>query len=61
MDIFEVFTLGMTGSVWGLSQGLLQFLELYGCDESISHLIALLVTVIGALDVSLDGNDTVRS
>jgi hypothetical protein len=48
--------------VWGgLRQGLLQFLELYRRRESVSCLATLLVRVIGALDVSPDGDDTVRS
>jgi hypothetical protein len=60
MDVLEVLASGMTES-WGggLDQGLLQFLELCRCHESISHLAALLVTIVGALDVSLDEDDTV--
>jgi hypothetical protein len=58
MDVLVVLASGMTGSGGGLNQGHLQFLEFYGCPESICRLIALLVTVIIALDISPDGDDT---
>jgi hypothetical protein len=45
----------------GLGQSFLQFLELCGRHESVGHLVALLVRVIGLLDVSPDGDDTVQS
>jgi hypothetical protein len=47
--------------VWGgLIQGLLQVLEFYGRCESINHLAALPVAVIGTLDICSDGDDTMR-
>jgi hypothetical protein len=62
MDIFDVLASGMiVFGGGGHGQGLLQFLELYGCHEPVSHLAALLVAVIGVLDVSPDGDDTMRS
>jgi hypothetical protein len=45
----------------GLSHGLLQLLELCGHREPVSRLAALLVVVVGALDVSPNGDDTVQS
>jgi hypothetical protein len=38
-----------------------QFLELYGCRQSVSSLATLFVTVVGVLDVSPDGDDIMRS
>jgi hypothetical protein len=32
-----------------------------GCREPVSHLTTLLVTVISTLDISPDGDDTMRS
>jgi hypothetical protein len=53
MDVLDFLALGMIRSGGGgLGQGLLQLLELYECHEPISHLVALFITVIGALDVS---------
>jgi hypothetical protein len=44
--------------VWGgLGQGLLQLLELCGCQQSISSLATLPVTVENPLDISPDGDD----
>jgi hypothetical protein len=40
-----------------LSQGLLQLLELYGCQQSVSSLTALSVTVKSPLHLSPDGDD----
>jgi hypothetical protein len=60
MDVLEVLELGMIGSR-GLSLGVFQLPEFYECCQSIGHLVALLVTVIGLLDVSLDGDDSTRS
>jgi hypothetical protein len=51
----------MTGSGGGLGQGLFQLLEFCGCCQSIGHLAALLVVVIGSIDVSPDGDDSMRS
>jgi hypothetical protein len=45
----------------GLGQGLFQLSEFYGCCQSVGHLRALLVIVIGLLDVSPDGDDSTRS
>jgi uncharacterized membrane protein YeaQ/YmgE (transglycosylase-associated protein family) len=45
----------------GVGHGLLQFLEFYERCESVSRLTALLVAVIGALDVSPDEDDTMWS
>jgi hypothetical protein len=45
----------------GLGHGFLQLLELCGCRELVSHLIALPIIVVGALDVSPDGDDIVQS
>jgi hypothetical protein len=45
----------------GLNQGLLQFLEFCGHHDFVSRLAALLVAVIGALDVSTNGDDTMWS
>jgi hypothetical protein len=42
----------------GLGQGLFQLLEFYGCCQSIGHHIVFLLTVIGLLDVSPDGDDS---
>jgi hypothetical protein len=48
--------------VWGeLGQGLLQFLEFYGCRQSVGSLTTLLVTIESPLDVSPDGDDVTRS
>jgi hypothetical protein len=52
---------GGEGGRAGLDEGLLQLLDLYGCCESINSLVALPVIVIGALDVSPDGDDTMLS
>jgi hypothetical protein len=60
MDILDVLASGMTTS-GGLSHGLLQLLELYGRHEPVSHLAALPIAVLGMLDVSPDGDDTVQS
>jgi hypothetical protein len=49
------------GGGGGHDQGLLQFLELYGCRDSVSSLAALPIAVVGALDISPDGDDTMRS
>jgi hypothetical protein len=58
MDFLEVLESGTTGlGGGGISQGLFQLLELWGCCQSVSHLTALLVAVIGLLDVSPNGND----
>jgi hypothetical protein len=58
MDTLDVLALGMIrsgrGGGGGLDYGLLQFLEFCGHRKPISHLTALPVTVISALDVSLD-------
>jgi hypothetical protein len=61
MDVLEVLASGMTGSMGGHGQGFLQFLELQRCHESIGCLAALLVVVIGLLDVSTDGDVIVWS
>jgi hypothetical protein len=62
MDSFEVLASGMIGSGGGgLGQCLLQLLELYRRCESIGRLAALFVSVVGTLDVSPNGDDTVRS
>jgi hypothetical protein len=45
----------------GLSQGLFQLLEFCRCCQSVGHLVTLLVIVIGSLDVSPDGDDSMRS
>jgi hypothetical protein len=42
----------------GLSQGLLQLLELCGCEQRVSSLTALSIAVEGPLDVSPEGDDT---
>jgi hypothetical protein len=60
MDILDVLASGMTTS-GGLSHGLLQLLELYERHEPVSHLVALPIAVVGMLDVSPDGDDTVQS
>jgi hypothetical protein len=59
MDVFEVLASSMTGSegAGGLSQGLVQVLELRGLCESIGRLMALPIAIVGTLDVSLDGDD----
>jgi hypothetical protein len=59
MDVFEVLASGMTGSEGGggLSQGLLQLLELYGRRQSIAHLATVPVTVKSLLNDSRDGDD----
>jgi hypothetical protein len=59
----DVLASGMIGSGGGggISQGLLQFLELCGRREPITRLVALLVEVVSTLDVSPDGDDTMRS
>jgi hypothetical protein len=36
-------------------------MELYGCHQSVGHLVALLVAVIGPLDVFTNGDDPTRS
>jgi hypothetical protein len=60
IEFLDVFASGMIKSRGGgLSKGLLQFLELYRCDNSIGSLTALLVTVISVLDVSLNKDDIV--
>jgi hypothetical protein len=62
-DWMDILASGMIGSRGGgvLDQGFIQFLELCGCGEYVDHLAALLITVIGVLDVSPDGDDDVRS
>jgi hypothetical protein len=60
MDFLEFLESGMTGSRGGgggLGQSFLQLQELCGCCQSINHLPALLVIVIGPLDVSPNGDD----
>jgi hypothetical protein len=49
--LLEVLESGMTGSRGGggLGQGLFEHLELYGCHQSVGHLTALLIAVIGCL------------
>jgi hypothetical protein len=63
MDILGALASGMTRSRGGggLSQGLLSPLEFYGCCEPVGRLTALPIIVIGVLDVSPDGDDTMRS
>jgi hypothetical protein len=63
MDVLDDLASGMirSGGGGGLGQGCLQFLEFCGHRESISRLTALLVVVIGALDASPNGDDTVWS
>jgi hypothetical protein len=53
----------MTGSGGGggLGQCFLQVLELCRCCQSVSHLTAHLVAVIGPLNVSPNGDDPTRS
>jgi hypothetical protein len=47
------------GWVWlGLDQGIVQLLELFGCQQSITSLTTLPVTAKSSLDVSPDGDDT---
>jgi hypothetical protein len=47
--------------VWeGVGQGFLQVLELCGCHEYVGHLVALLFTVVGAPNISPDGEDTMQ-
>jgi hypothetical protein len=45
----------------GPGQGLFQVTEFYGCCQSVSHLAALLVAVIGSLDISPNGDDPTLS
>jgi hypothetical protein len=59
MDVLDVLASGIIGSGGALGQGFHQFLELCGRHESVGCTIALLVAVVGALDVSPDGDDTV--
>jgi hypothetical protein len=62
MDALEVLASGMIGSEEGGTRPkLLQFLEFCGRRESVSHLIGVLVIVVGVLDVSPDGDDTMWS
>jgi hypothetical protein len=61
MDILDVFGFGHDQVRGGLGRGILQLLELYECHEPVSRLAALLVIVVGVLNISLDGDDTVRS
>jgi hypothetical protein len=61
MDVLDDLASGMIRSRGGLGQGCLQFLEFCGHRESVSRLTALLVVVIGALDASPNGDETVWS
>jgi hypothetical protein len=45
----------------GLGQSFLHLLELYECHQSVGHLVALLIAVIGSLDVSPNGDDSTWS
>jgi hypothetical protein len=67
MDDLEVLASCMTGSVHGggggeggLSQCLLQVLELCGRHEFVSRLVTLPIAVKGPLGISPDGDDTMR-
>jgi hypothetical protein len=51
----------VVGGGGGLGHGFLQLLEPCGRRELVSHLIALPIIVVGALDVSPDGDDIVQS
>jgi hypothetical protein len=62
MDVLDDLASDMIGSrVGALGQGLLQFLELYRCNDPIDSLATLPVTVVGTLDISVDGDDAIRS
>jgi hypothetical protein len=56
----DVLALGMTGSGGGLSQGLLQLLELYGHRQSVSYITTLPIAVKSPLDISPNGDDATR-
>jgi hypothetical protein len=60
MDVLEVLATSMTRLGGGLGQCLLQFLELYGCQQSVSSLTALSIAIESPLDVSPDGDDTMQ-
>jgi hypothetical protein len=63
MDILEALESSTTRFRGGgvLGQGPFQLSEFCECCQSVGHLVALPVTIIGSLDVSPNGDDSTRS